>query len=182
MSERELIPIAVAAALVLLPAAWCDLRLHRIPNALSVGGAILALALHAALGGGAGLTAAALGLVLAFAIMVPFHAVGWLGAGDVKLIAAVGALAGSWRHSLITLAAIVITGLVMALAVIAWRRQLASFGGRLMGMWALGAAARRPIYVGPDPRLAQAQLPYGLAIAVGTAFALVLRHLAVVPA
>lgn len=180
MPDRDLTIIAVAAALVLLPAAYCDLRYHRIPNALSVGGAVLALALHAALGGSAGLAAAAIGLALAFGIMLPFHAVGWLGAGDVKLIAAVGALAGSWWFSLIALAAIVVTGLVMALAALAWRRQLASFGERLMGSLALGAATRRPLYVGPTPELAKAQLPYGLAIALGTGIAFALRHLTVV--
>lgn len=180
LPDRELAIVATAAALVLLPAAWCDLRRHRIPNALSVGGAVLALALHAVLGGGPGLAAAALGLALAFAIMLPFHVVGWLGAGDVKLIAATGAFAGTWWLSLVNLAAIVVTGAVMALALLAWRRQLAPFGERLAGSLALGAAARRPIYVGPNPELARVQLPYGLAIALGSALAFALRHFALV--
>ena len=45
---------------------------------------------------------------------------------------------------------------------------------------ALGAATRRPLYVGPTPELAKAQLPYGLAIALGTGIAFALRHLTVV--
>lgn len=181
MIDRASAILSLGAALVLLPAAWSDLRRHRIPNALSVGGAVLALALHAWLGGDPALTASLIGFALAFAIVLPFHAVGWLGAGDVKLIAAAGAFAGSWWWSLVTVAAIVCTGAVMALAVIAWRRNLAKVAERLTGTFALSAGLRRPLYLGPTPELAAVQLPYGIAIALGTAIASAARALTALP-
>src|SRR4029079_15697313 len=83
----------LALALALMAAVW-DLRTRRIPNLLTFGGALIAAALHGYLGGwnAAGLSLAgwAVGLVL----FLPFFALGGLGAGDVKLLAAVGACVG----------------------------------------------------------------------------------------
>src|SRR5260221_13553602 len=70
-----------------------DVRTRRIPNWLT--GSLAAAGLGMAFAG-VGLTPgqAALGLLAGLALMMPAHLIGATGAGDVKLMAAVGAVVG----------------------------------------------------------------------------------------
>ncbi len=71
-----------------------DLRSRRIPNVLTFGGAAAALIFHGLMPQGHGLASAGLGWVVGVAIFfIPF-ALGGLGAGDVKLLGALGAWLG----------------------------------------------------------------------------------------
>jgi prepilin peptidase CpaA len=85
---------AVLAAVVLL-AAWTDLRRREIPNWLTLGGMLAGLALHGWPRGWEGLKFSGAGLGLAALIFIPLFIMRWLGGGDVKLMGAVGALAGA---------------------------------------------------------------------------------------
>lgn len=89
-------PLATLA--IALVAAAFDWKTARIPNALTYGGLLVALPLHAWLSpqGRAleGMQWSALGaLACAVPLLVSFR-LGWVGGGDVKLIAAMGALGG----------------------------------------------------------------------------------------
>jgi len=75
-------------------AAAIDLRTRRVPNALTASLALVGLGLSAAGLGHVGLVAALLGCVTGAALMLPGHVFGATGAGDVKLLAAAGALLG----------------------------------------------------------------------------------------
>ena len=84
---------SVIAGLALVAAAG-DLRTGRIPNLLTFGaaaGGLLFSTLHAGL---PGLGAAGLGYLVGVATFFPLFAVGGMGAGDVKLLAAFGAWLG----------------------------------------------------------------------------------------
>jgi prepilin peptidase CpaA len=77
-----------------LVACVTDLHSRRIPNLLTFGAAAAALVYGGATGGWEGIGSAALGwLIGAVAFIVPF-ALGGLGGGDVKLLAAIGAWLG----------------------------------------------------------------------------------------
>src|SRR5690242_564869 len=82
-----------ALALGLAAAVW-DLRTRRIPNVLTFGGTLVALLLHGYMGGLSGVGLSLAGWAVGLALFFPFFALGGLGAGDVKLLAAVGALVG----------------------------------------------------------------------------------------
>jgi prepilin peptidase CpaA len=83
--------VAVGIGLV---ACVTDLRSRRIPNVLTFGAAAAALVYGGVTGGWSGLGSAVLGwLIGAVAFIVPF-ALGGLGGGDVKLLAAIGAWLG----------------------------------------------------------------------------------------
>lgn len=95
-----LLPLAA----ILVAAVASDLREQRIPNSLVIAGIAIGLVLHTALPagngflvgtpGGVGLWRALQGLALGGAAMLPLYVLGVMGAGDVKLMAAVGTLLG----------------------------------------------------------------------------------------
>ncbi len=71
-----------------------DLKSGRIPNVLTFGGALAALVFHGITGRGDGLLVACGGWVVGVAVFFAPFALGGLGAGDVKLLAALGAWLG----------------------------------------------------------------------------------------
>lgn len=75
-------------------AAVIDLATRRIPNVLTVGIATCGLALAGLHVAGVGLAAAIGGLLVGFLLMLPGHVIGRTGAGDVKLLAALGTVLG----------------------------------------------------------------------------------------
>lgn len=103
-------------ALVLAAAAY-DLRFRRIPNWLSSSGIILGFGLNTLFFGRQGLMAAALGFLCALVVYVPLYLVRGMGAGDVKLMAAVGAMAGPHNWVEIFLATAILGGIVSLIVI-----------------------------------------------------------------
>jgi prepilin peptidase CpaA len=148
--------VSTVAFLALLgPACWFDVRERRIPNAVTVAGAIAALLLRVSLGWGP-LLEGLLGAGLAL-----------LGGGDVKLLGAVGAFVGADRlFGGLLLIAVVggVLALVEAVRQRALRRTLASTVA-LGKQWMLfGRAGVAPTLESPGIMA----IPYGVAIAVGS--------------
>ncbi|HET9832285.1 MAG TPA: prepilin peptidase [Vicinamibacterales bacterium] len=83
--------IAVAVAVV---ACGFDLRTRRIPNVLTFGAALLAMAFNVVAHGSSGFMTASGGWLLGVVLFLPFFALGGMGAGDVKLLGAIGAWLG----------------------------------------------------------------------------------------
>ena len=86
MNNVHLIGMCIA-----LVACVIDVREHRIPNWLTFGSAVAAVIFHTVVGGGHGFAGALLGWATGAALFFLPFALGGLGAGDVKLIAALGA-------------------------------------------------------------------------------------------
>ena len=84
----------VAVVVLVAAATMCDLKTRRIPNSLTLGAAAVALVLQLALAGWPGLGFAASGWLLGLVLFFPVFALGGMGAGDVKLLAAIGAWLG----------------------------------------------------------------------------------------
>src|SRR6476469_2987175 len=90
MHNEFIIPVlAIAAA-----AAVADVTTRRIPNMLTFGAAAAALLVRGLLFGASGVFDASAGWVTGFIILFPLFFVRGLGAGDVKLVAALGAWMG----------------------------------------------------------------------------------------
>ena len=116
MSFLDVRAIVVAIALV---AVVCDVRTRRIPNWLTFGAAFTALGYATVSAGLPGLETSAAGWLAGAALFFPFFALGGMGAGDVKLLAALGAWLGPAESvwlAMFSAAAGGVVGLAVALA------------------------------------------------------------------
>jgi len=143
-------------------AAVIDLRTRRIPNILTATLAAIGIGLAAAGFGRVGLGAALLGCLLGLAFMMPGHIFGATGAGDVKLLAAAGALLGP-KDTIYAFLYTAIAGGVLALIVAVARRRLSQTLESTSRLVAGGEQARTEIEsTSSDNRFA-----YAPAIAIG---------------
>lgn len=157
-------------ALIWSAACW-DLRYRRIPNGLVFAGAVLGIAVQGVLGGVGGSLDALAGLGVGLAILMPGYLAGTTGAGDVKLMAAVGTFLGPLMGLLAGLASIAVGGLI-ALGFMV----LASFAGRSSAPWSRYGlmfktlfATGRPMYLAPAKgEVMGRRFPFAVSIAVGT--------------
>ena len=93
---------------------YYDVRYRRIPNILVLATLIAGIAINTGFGGLEGMLSSVQGFALAFFPMLLMHIFGALGAGDVKLFGAVGAVMGV---SLVPLAFVVVVMLGAVLAI-----------------------------------------------------------------
>jgi prepilin peptidase CpaA len=182
----SLLPLILFLAL-LAAAVWHDVRARRIPNAIVFPGALVAIALHAALPAGAGLfgtptgslgiASSMGGLALGLACLLPMYALRLMGAGDVKLLAMIGAFVGAGHIlaiALFTLAAGGVLALVFAAAQ-GKLRQLVGNAYQMMIVTGMSAASGRVAV--SQPAAASGRLPYAVAIAAAAVPAVLCLHL-----
>jgi prepilin peptidase CpaA len=172
--EQEIVYPAAASACAVIGSIF-DVKSRRVPNFLTGPAAVLGLMLHLSLGGWRELaSAAAAGLICGLVFLI-FYLAGGMGAGDVKLIAAVGCLCG--LHNIAVLLALTgIAGGVMAVALALLRGQLKQ---TLFNVVAL-VSHHRSEGLTPHPEInvlntATLRLPYALAITAGCALTLYLQ-------
>ena len=95
--------------IALAAAAFIDLRTGKIPNWITLPTTATGLVFHTVMNGANGLAYSANGLATGFALLILLYAMGGLGAGDVKLVAAAGSFLGPsaiisavWAAALVT--------------------------------------------------------------------------------
>ena len=169
--------VEIVLIVLLLAAAVYDVRYRRIPNWISVSGAAIGLALNSFLYGGvAGLIFSLKGLALGFVVYFALYVLHAMGAGDVKLLGAVGALVG-WRNWFAIFLVTAIVGGVLALLVMVLRGRVKKT------LWNVGyifseMGHGRPAYISREELDVKSPksmgLPHGAVIAVGTIFFLAL--------
>ncbi len=166
---------------LLLIAAAIDWRTLKIPNWLTVGGIAWGLLYNAthATSIAAGLGTSAAGLATGFALLLPLYLLRVMGAGDVKLMAAVGAVVGVPAVLHAVLWSFIVGGVAAIGYALSQRvtRRMASNVAAIVQSMAFAAMAG----LRPTPALAArasvGKLPYALSIAAGTISWLVARQL-----
>lgn len=158
----------VGLAGLLFAAAWYDTRQHRIPNRLVMLGAFAGLAIRFWSEGAAGALESIEGFAVGLLLLFPFYLMRTLGAGDVKLMAAVGAFLGP-QGVLGAVLATFIAGGLMAL-LLAARRKL--FGPLIENLKLMAMGSLLEIGLGRVPKVNRnmksvGKLPYALAIGMG---------------
>ena len=151
-----------ASAAAAIAGAGIDLRTGRIPNALTAATAATGFALAATGTTGTSPLAAAVGGALGLALMMPGHIAGGTGAGDVKLMGALGTVVGPGAVVVMFLAS-AIAGGVLAIGH-AWRRGRMGATVVRTARLAAGTAGSKAAI---DAAAPLTKFAYGPAIAVG---------------
>jgi prepilin peptidase CpaA len=160
-----------------IAAAYYDLRIRRIPNWLNLSGVILGLGLNTFFGSFQGMLHALEGLSLALCIYLPLYALKGMGAGDVKLMAAIGAMtgAGNWLYIFIGTALI---GGLASVALVLLRKKMGQTLANLSVILTQLAKGRAPskqdgsLSIHNEKSL---KMPHGAIIAAGVCLFLALN-------
>lgn len=173
-------PVAPLSDTVLLVfvalAAVADLASRKIPNPLVLLGLLVALGVHLAPGGSA--LAWLGGALTGLLVFLPLYLLRGMAAGDVKLMAMVGAFTGPALALQICAATFLIGGL-MALAAVLRRRRWRAAARNLRFLLTPLLLRALGTDVAPQalpPGVSVGAIPYGVAIALATALLLAWRH------
>lgn len=162
-------------------AAVSDWRTYRIPNWLTLSGVIFGLAYNALRPATPehGLTWALQGMLLCFAIFLPLYLVRAMGAGDVKLIAMVGAFLGA-SDAVYVILSIFIAGGAAALIFAMWHGafgRLLHNARMIVQIGLLSTFSGIKPAIAPDASESIGKLPYAVSIGIGTLACVVGRQL-----
>jgi prepilin peptidase CpaA len=164
--QSELTYPATATACAIVGSVF-DVKSRRVPNVVTFPAFLIGLLLHLAFGGWRQMLSALAAGVICGLVFLVFYLAGGMGAGDVKLIMAVGCIAGM-SHLFYILAWTAIAGGVMAVGLALVRGKLQE---TLMNVGELFSHHRhKGLQPHPDLNISNARtlrLPYALAIAGG---------------
>jgi prepilin peptidase CpaA len=153
----------ICVAVVVLIAGTSDIRSRRIPNWLTISGVCAGLVLHAATAGYTGFRLSAMGMLLGFGAYLALYCLRAMGAGDVKLMAAVGAIVGpaDWIS---VFAATAIAAGMLSLGLVIFKRRLRETLRNALFIVGELAQFRSDLDVKDERSL---KMPHGVAIAAG---------------
>lgn len=152
---------------VLLIAAVSDIRFQKIPNLLTYSTMFVALAYHTIMNGLAGLFFSLEGLGLGIGVLIIFYVLGGMGAGDVKLMGAVGGLLGPKGVFEAFLLTAIIGGIYSIIILVLKSYAKKTIRGLLMKLKTC-ISAKQFIAITPVENKKKPKLCYGVAIALGT--------------
>jgi prepilin peptidase CpaA len=157
---------------ILLTAALYDVRFRRIPNWLTYPGIIIGIICHTAMKGMEGLAFSLEGLGVGFGIMVIIYLMGGTGAGDVKLMAAIGGFLGP-KGTFVAFLFTSIVGGIYAIMLLFLSGYLKETINRHWSIFKTFILTKKFIYLPPSENEKKPKLCYAIAIALGTLFSVV---------
>ena len=145
-----------------------DFRCQKIPNLITFPTVILGLLYHFFTNGIDGLIFSALGLITGIGLLIIPYLIGIMGAGDAKLMGAVGAILGSKGVFVAFLLTAIIGGIYAIIMILLHQEKFKGFFTKQFITLKLFVLTRKYI---PDPveeNKKKPKLYYGVAIALGT--------------
>lgn len=150
--------------------AYHDMRYRRIPNAFVLATLTSGFAINVIFGGLPGAVGSLKGCGLAFVLMFVLHVFGAMGAGDVKLFAAIGSVVGG-ALVLPTFLIVILTGGALAVCSMIRGRAVRTTMHRVVQILAgLMPGWEMPRFAVPTDR--RQTIPYGVAITLGSLISL----------
>ena len=170
--------LIIIAAAFLVPLAFIisyyDVRYRRIPNPFVLATLAVGILTNAIFGGLEGALASLGGCALAFFLMFMLHVFGAMGAGDVKLFAAIGSVLGA-SLVLPTFFVVVLTGGVLAfISMLRAGAVRSTLHNVLLVLVGLMPGWKMPRFAVPADR--RYTIPYGVAITLGSLISLAIFH------
>lgn len=155
---------------LLIWAAYIDGKELRVPNWLTYPMVLSGLIYSGVVGGWNGLGAGLIGMCVGLITLLPLYSIGGMGAGDVKLMAGIGAWLGAaatWYAFLAT----VVVGALMAVVMVIWRGAWEKHYGQFLLIVNEITTIKDPrklseIAAERKPRMFL--LPYGIPICIGS--------------
>ncbi len=167
--------LQAALILVVVTAAWSDLRTRRIPNWMTLPGAAIGFMLQVWQSGWNGAWASLAGAALGLGLFIAFYLLGGMGAGDVKLFGAVGAFTGPQALILVFVCTGLLGGIVGVLLAASRRRLRETLTRTSDLMLDLAQLRWQEARGGGGAATSEGlRLPYGAVIAGGTLASLLL--------
>ncbi len=162
-------PVVLPALIFALVLAFItDIHSHKIPNWLTYPIIFLAIFSYSAVKGLQGLVFSAEGLGLGLAVLMPFYMLGAMGAGDVKLMAAVGAALGPGHLFYAFLCTAITGGVYAAIVLLSHAGGLKELASRFYGVFRAFVPIKGPDLARPGGGVLGLQIYYGAAICIGT--------------
>ncbi len=147
---------------------YTDLARGKLYNGVLLAAAVAGLAFAALLDAGApglpNVRAALLSALAGAGVLLALYLAGGMGAGDVKMMAAVGLLAASWRFTLLALMYAALVGAGIGLGILIWQ-------GRLRQGLKDSLRTLVTLKAKKDPARPATTIPYGVAIGIGVVWA-----------
>jgi prepilin peptidase CpaA len=169
MSAPTFVPLALLIPLAVI-ISYYDVRYRRIPNVFVLATLTSGIIINAFFGGLNGALSSLGGCLIGFALMFVMHLFGAMGAGDVKLFAAVSAVVGA-SLVLPMLAVVVITGGVLAIYSMVNAGTVRETFWRVWQLF-LGFLPGWPMPRFSVPADKRHTIPYGVAITIGSLISL----------
>ncbi|MBN2464745.1 prepilin peptidase [candidate division WOR-3 bacterium] len=167
------IAIDICAFILLILCAYWDIRYRRIPNWATLPGVALGLGMNGLFFQWQGMKTSGLGLLVGFGALVVLFVFNWMGGGDVKLMAAVGALKG-YPFVVSALFYSLLVGVVIGVAMLIWNRK--SLGTFKNLFYVVGSRVSKLVPRQEIDHKQGQKIPFGLAIVIGTAVAMIVGY------
>jgi prepilin peptidase CpaA len=150
-----------------------DIKERKIYNKVTFPGLGIALFWHSAAGGWHGFWFSFLGFLVGFSILLVPYLLGGMGAGDVKLMAVIGAMKGA-AFALATAVYMGLLGGVLALGFLLWRKGIWSdVKYAFYWMGSLQCGLKLPVCI--NKQHFKKTYPYGVAIVGGALLTLIAK-------
>jgi prepilin peptidase CpaA len=160
-------PIKLVSAILIL-AAWVDGKELKVPNWITFPMVLSGLVYSAVIGDG--ISAGLLGMCCGLLCLLPLYSVGGMGAGDVKLMAGIGAWVG-WEITFYSFCVSVIVGAIMAVIMVAsrgaWKKHYEQFL-MILSEWSVIKNPYELSKIAAERKPTMFLLPYGIPICIGT--------------
>lgn len=168
MNPIEMINLIILS-FVLIVAAVTDIRFRKIPNLLTFPAVLSGIILHTIMTGWRGFIFSIEGLFLGLSFLMLFYLIGGMGAGDVKLMGAVGGILGPKGVLMAFLCTAIIGGIYAAVLMALDKQEgLLDKIRRYATMLKTFIFTQTLSYIPPAGKGERPCLRYGVVIALGT--------------